>query len=89
MMLIACPFCGPRPESEFHFGGDFGNLRPEGFQTVGDDEWAAYLYMKKNLKGPVAEIWKHLTCQEVFEMRRDTLTHAVSETRAQIAGDGA
>ena len=30
MQLIPCPFCGPRSESEFHFGGDVGNVRPEG-----------------------------------------------------------
>lgn len=82
MMLFECPFCGPRPEAEFHYGGDFGNDRPEGFDAVSDETWAHYLYYKHNRKGETEEIWKHLTCQEVFAMRRDTLSHKVLESRS-------
>ncbi|RUX65781.1 sarcosine oxidase subunit delta, partial [Mesorhizobium sp. M7A.F.Ca.US.014.04.1.1] len=27
MQLFPCPFCGPRDETEFYYGGDAGNAR--------------------------------------------------------------
>jgi len=75
MQLFPCPFCGPRIESEFHFGGDAGNHRPEGFRTVPDTEWAAYLYDRHNVRGATNEIWMHMTCGEIFRMERDTVHH--------------
>jgi sarcosine oxidase subunit delta len=89
MQLFPCPFCGPRSEAEFHFGGEAGNLRPEGFDAVSAEDWANYLYMRKNPKGETSEIWMHLTCGEIFEMTRDTLTHAVRGSRALGEGQGA
>lgn len=78
MQLFTCPFCGPRPETEFHFGGDAGNVRPTG----GGDAWTDYLYFRHNRKGPAWEIWMHLSCREAFLMERDTVTHAVTATHA-------
>lgn len=80
MQLFPCPFCGPRSESEFHFGGDFGNARPEGFEDVAAADWSAYLYSRKNPKGTASEVWMHMTCGELFRMERDTVTHAVTAT---------
>lgn len=76
MQLFTCPFCGPRPETEFHFGGDLGNARPEGFRAVSDADWGRYLYHRRNEKGAVREVWMHLTCGELFAMRRDSVTMA-------------
>ncbi len=77
MQLFPCPFCGPRSESEFHFGGDFGNARPEGFRDVPAGDWASYLYTRNNPKGAASEVWMHMTCGEFFRMERDTVTHKV------------
>lgn len=77
MLLIPCPFCGPRSESEFHFGGDLGNLRPEGHAAVSDGEWSSYLHMRHNKRGPASEVWMHLTCGELFRLDRNTVDHAV------------
>ena len=74
MQLFPCPFCGPRPETEFHFGGDAGNLRPAGGTVA---EWTDYLYFRQNRKGAAREIWMHLACREAFLMERDTVTQAV------------
>jgi sarcosine oxidase subunit delta len=74
MQIFSCPFCGPRPEYEFHYGGDQGNARPEGFRDVGAEAWAEYLHVRTNAKGPVREIWMHLTCGELFAMERDSAT---------------
>ncbi len=82
MQLFNCPFCGPRSEVEFHFGGDAGKIRPEGHTTVSDTDWADYLYVRRNPKGAAREIWMHLTCQEVFVMERDTVTHEVAGTQS-------
>jgi sarcosine oxidase, subunit delta len=84
MQVFPCPFCGPRPETEFHFAGDLGNLRPEGFTEVGTETWAGYLFLHNNPKGEAKEIWKHLTCMEVFTMTRDTVTHAVASSTALL-----
>lgn len=81
MQIFTCPFCGPREESEFHFGGEAGNARPDG-TDVPARRWAEYLYMRANSKGPVREIWAHMTCGEFFVMERDSVTHKVSATHA-------
>jgi sarcosine oxidase subunit delta len=84
MQLFECPFCGPRPETEFHFGGEAGNIRPEPADAtpVSAEAWTSYLYINANPKGPTREIWVHLTCAEFFVLERDTLTHAVAASIA-------
>ena len=77
MQIFSCPFCGPRPEYEFHFGGDLGNHRPEG-ADVSPEVWAQYLHFRNNPKGIAQEIWLHLTCGEIFAMQRDTVSMAAS-----------
>ena len=80
MQIFTCPFCGPRPETEFHFAGDLGNLRPEGFNDVSTEVWTDYLFSHKNPCGETKEIWKHLPCLEVFTMTRDSVTHKVASS---------
>jgi sarcosine oxidase subunit delta len=80
MQLFPCPFCGLRPETEFHYSGEAGNLRPDG-PDVSPERWAEYLYMRSNPKGEAVEIWMHRICAETFEMVRDTLTNSVRGSR--------
>lgn len=82
MQLFPCPFCGPRDETEFHFGGEAGKHRPEPAADVSAEKWAEYLHFEANPKGPSREIWVHLTCGEFFLMGRDTLTHEVTGSTA-------
>lgn len=77
MQLFPCPFCGPRDEVEFHYGGEAGNRRPDGSEVTAG-RWANYLHMRANPKGATNEIWVHMTCGEFFAMERDTLTHGVA-----------
>ena len=86
MQLFPCPFCGPRAETEFHFAGEHGNLRPDGTDVTAES-WSAYLHLRANPKGKVSEIWRHDTCGEIFRMDRDTVTHAVSRS-VVMAGEG-
>ena len=43
MMLIDCPFCGPRAELEFTCGGESHIARPANQEAMSDAEWADYL----------------------------------------------
>ena len=87
MQIFPCPFCGPRDETEFHYGGEAGNVRPDG-TDVPIDRWANYLYMRGNPKGSTREIWVHMNCSEFFVMERDTVTHKVLSSTA-LSGEHA
>jgi len=50
MFLINCPYCGEREQSEFKAGGEAHIVRPKQPTELSDDEWAEYLFMRKNIK---------------------------------------
>lgn len=73
MLLVPCPFCGPRPESEFRFGGEIV-ARPGEPGGLSDAEWAAYLHMRENPKGTCLELWLHVHgCGRYLRALRDTV----------------
>lgn len=80
MQLFPCPFCGNRDETEFHFAGEAGNVRPQPAESVSAEDWANYLYLLDNPKGNSREIWIHFPCNEAFILERDTLTHEVERS---------
>ena len=51
MQLIACPWCGPREETEFHYGGQAHIAYPQDPQALTDEEWAHYVFFRSNPKG--------------------------------------
>jgi len=74
MLLITCPFCGPRDEIEYRCGGESHIVRPQLAAT--DKEWAEYLYSRKNPRGVHFERWVHVAgCGLWFNVARDTVTH--------------
>lgn len=78
MLLIPCPNCGPRDETEFHYGGQAHVAYPENPAELTDREWAEYLFYRDNTKGAFAERWLHSTgCRQWFNMLRDTLTYDI------------
>ncbi|ALV37394.1 sarcosine oxidase subunit delta family protein [Streptomyces sp. CdTB01] len=78
MLLISCPWCGPRDESEFHYGGQAHVPYPEDPSALTDEEWARYLFFRANPKGPFAERWSHATgCRRWFNAVRDTATNEI------------
>lgn len=78
MLLIPCPYCGPRAEIEFRCGGESHIERPGPYDEVSDDAWADYLFMRKNPKGEHCERWLHAAgCRQWFNVARDTGSHAV------------
>lgn len=79
MLLIACPYCGPRAEIEFAYGGEAHIARPG--PEVSEQEWAAFLYLRDNTKGVLAERWRHAHgCGRFFNALRDTRTDRILET---------
>ncbi len=75
MLLIHCPYCGPRPELEFAYGGQAHLARPADPSRVSDDDWGAYLYLRTNTRGVHAERWRHVRgCARFFNALRDTTT---------------
>ena len=78
MLLIACPWCGPRDETEFVNGGDAHLDRPTPAESVSDADWAAYLFFHDNPRGWLAERWVHaFGCRQWFNVERDTVTHQI------------
>ena len=80
MLLIVCPWCGPRDESEFSPGGEAHIVRPPEPDQLSDEEWADYLFMRKNPMGEMREQWHHSAgCRRWFYAVRDTVTYEISE----------
>ncbi|MFD8212502.1 sarcosine oxidase subunit alpha family protein [Streptomyces sp. NPDC059697] len=78
MLLIPCPWCGPRDEAEFHYGGQAHVPYPEDPSALTDEEWARYLFFRDNPKGPFAERWSHAAgCRKWFNAVRDTATNEI------------
>ena len=83
MLIIPCPWCGPRDETEFSYGGDATIRRPEDPAATSDETWADYLYVRENPRGAHREHWFHrFGCRRWLVLRRDTLTHAVAGAEA-------
>ncbi len=80
MLLITCPWCGPRDESEFSPGGEAHIVRPPEPDQLSDEDWADYVFMRKNTKGEMREQWHHSAgCRRWFYAVRDTVTYEISE----------
>jgi sarcosine oxidase, subunit delta len=79
MLLITCPWCGPRDEVEFHYGGQAHIAYPPEPEALSDEEWARFLFFRDNPKGEFRERWMHRHgCRRWFNVVRDTVTHEMS-----------
>ena len=78
MFLIDCPYCGERDQSEFSCGGEAHIARPKNPHDLTDDQWADYLFMRKNIKGIQFERWNHANgCRRWFNIARNTATDQI------------
>ena len=81
MLLIDCPFCGERPETEFRYGGEAHIARPPLPGALDDQAWSEHLFVRKNPRGLHAERWNHQHgCGRWFNALRDTYTDCFAET---------
>ena len=70
---IPCPHCGPRPHTEFTFGGEDRPVR-----ATDPEADFARVYLAENEAGPRRERWFHaLGCRTWFAVRRDTTTDGI------------
>lgn len=75
MLLIECPWCGAREQTEFSYHGEAHIARPADPDALSDEEWAAYLFARKNPKGVHYELWMHaFGCRRFFQMARNTVS---------------
>ena len=78
MLLISCPYCGPRAELEFSYGGEAHIERPKEPEALSDAEWGDYLFMRTNNKGVYLERWCHSHgCRRWFNVARNTVTYEI------------
>ena len=91
MLLIPCPYCGPRPELEFRHAGEAHVVRDPSLAS--DADWGAYLYVRQNPKGVLAERWRHASgCGRFFNCLRDSVsddilaTYRSGEPRPSLSG---
>ena len=78
MLVIECPWCGPRDESEFSYGGEAHIRRPGDPAALSNEAWADYLFMRTNTRGLHLEQWWHASgCRRWFNVQRDTVTNEI------------
>ncbi len=84
MLLIPCPWCGERAQTEFTYRGDATVVRP----AIDADatEWYDYVYSRDNPRGEHTEWWQHTNgCRKWFKLRRNTWTHEILSSEPAVA----
>jgi sarcosine oxidase subunit delta len=76
VLLIPCPWCGPRNQIEFTYGGDATVRRPA--PDAPEVAWVDYVYFRDYPAGPLDELWFHgAGCRSWLHVLRDTRTHDI------------
>jgi sarcosine oxidase subunit delta len=81
MIIIRCPYCCEhRTEEELTYGGEDNITRAQEPESVSDEQWTEYLFMRSNPKGLLSEQWCcAFGCGQWFKVRRDSLTHEIHD----------
>ena len=78
MILIKCPYCGYRDQSEFASGGEAHVVRPKNPQSLSDKDGGEYVFYRNNPKGIFYERWAHSHgCKKWFNVVRNTATDKI------------
>jgi sarcosine oxidase, subunit delta len=92
MLLIRCPYCGPRAEIEFAYGGEAHIARAQSPALLSDEQWAEFLFFRSNSKGLHCERWRHTHgCARFFNAVRDTvsdrllMTYEIGQPKPDLA----
>jgi sarcosine oxidase subunit delta len=84
LKILVCPLNGPRPVSEFAYGGE---VRPgPDPDTCSDAEWSAHVFNRSGVPAIKYEWWCHLASGFWFIAERDTLRDAVIATHPAEMG---
>ncbi|HVZ20743.1 MAG TPA: sarcosine oxidase subunit delta [Vicinamibacterales bacterium] len=75
-LMIPCPNCGPRPFTEFWWGGEVPGVPPTDDTDVEAD--FARVWLRANAAGEQEERWFHYAgCRRWLSARRDTRTNTI------------
>jgi len=81
MILVPCPWCGPRDSEEFGYVGEL-HARPDPLAAT-PAQWRDYLYLRRNVAGWTTERWYHrMGCRRYLLVERDTTTNEVRPARS-------
>ncbi|WP_028925247.1 sarcosine oxidase subunit delta [Pseudonocardia acaciae] len=76
MVVLPCPWCGPRNVSEFRHLGEV--VRRPDPEDVTPEQWRGYLYLRRNAAGWTRESWYHSAgCRRYFQVSRHTVSNEV------------
>jgi sarcosine oxidase subunit delta len=78
MKLMPCPVNGPRPVSEFQYGGELRDAPDPAACT--DALWAEYVFNRNGSPGVKREWWCHIPSNCWFIAERDTAADRVLRT---------
>ena len=78
MKILTCPINGPRPLSEFVFGGEVRSM-PDAKQAD-DVAWADYVFNRSGEPGIQRACWYHSASRTWFLAERDTASDEVVRT---------
>ena len=78
MKILECPVNGPRPIQEFLFGGEVREMPDPA--SVGDEQWADYVFNRRGEPGIKKEWWYHLPSGTWLIAERDTVKDEVLRT---------
>jgi sarcosine oxidase subunit delta len=78
MKILVCPLNGPRPVSEFAYGGEV--RRSPDPNTCSDAEWSSYVFNRSGSPGVKYEWWCHIASGFWFVVLRDTTRDVVIDT---------
>lgn len=77
MLLIPCPNCGPRDESEFDYGGPAIALPTLEAST---SDWHQALHLSSTTDQRIDEHWYHSAgCECWIRISRDLVTHEIND----------
>jgi sarcosine oxidase subunit delta len=76
-LKIDCPHCGPRPFTEFDYGGELV-LPEDPAATLGAEEDLRRVFVRANVAGVQRERWFHAAgCRRWLTLERDTVRNRV------------
>jgi sarcosine oxidase subunit delta len=78
MKVLICPLNGPRPVSEFVYGGEV-RISPDP-NTCSDASWSDYVFNRSGTPGIKREWWCHIASGLWFIALRDTARDVVIAT---------
>ena len=78
MKILICPINGPRPISEFVYGGEHRDMPDP--EKANDADWADYVFNRNGAPGVKNEWWCHAPSNTWFIAVRDTEKDQVVRT---------